>query len=157
MTTTEPNNDTSVDNPVGRFMVASGAVIELNTTGKILIVQRSRNLDWQPSEWEICYGRLDQFEDVETGLHREIFEELGIQEFEIIKPLRVWHIFRGSQKADNELIGITYHCRTKTQEIHISQEHMQYQWVNPQKALEMIQVSGIREDIQMYIKFSQVL
>ncbi|MBI3619608.1 NUDIX domain-containing protein [Candidatus Roizmanbacteria bacterium] len=43
----------------------------------MLILQRSRQLDWQPSQWEISYGRIDQFEDAETGLRRELYEELG--------------------------------------------------------------------------------
>jgi len=47
------NNQHTSENPVGRFMVASGAVIEMGTTGKILLIQRSSSLDWQPNEWEL--------------------------------------------------------------------------------------------------------
>jgi len=153
---TDPNNTSTEKNPVGRFMVAAGAIIELNDSGKILILQQSSKLDWQPSEWEIPYGRLDQFEDAETGLRREMKEELGIRSIEIVKVIRVWHIFRGSKKADNELIGITYHCRTKTEKMHLSDEHEEYQWVAPEEALTLVKVKGIRRDIEQFIRFQNL-
>lgn len=109
----QPNNVSTKENPVGRFMVAVGAVIELGNTGKILLNQRNSNLDWQPNMWEIPYGRIDQFEDLDKGLKRGVKEETGIENLEILSVLTAWHIFRGTEKsAQNELIGITYHCRT---------------------------------------------
>ena len=51
--TKDVNNLSSKSNPVGRFMVAAGALIELNSSGKILLVKRGNKLDWHPSEWEI--------------------------------------------------------------------------------------------------------
>ena len=137
-------------------MVAAGAVIELGTTGTILILQRNKNLDWQPGEWEIPYGRLSQFEDAETGLRREMKEELGLKDLEIVNILTVWHIFRGSKKAENELIGITYHCRTNQATIQMSDEHEQYQWVTPKEALTLIKVEGIRRDIEHFIRFQNL-
>lgn len=151
----DPHNKSSQKNPVGTFMVAAGAVLELDTTGKILLIQRNKDLDWHPKEWEICYGRIDQFEDVESGLRREVSEELGVGDMKILQVLRVWHMFRGSQKAENELIGITYHCRTTIQKIQLSPEHSHYQWVAPEQALEMIVNEGIKEDVkrsQKYLK-----
>lgn len=147
----EPNNQTTKENPVGRFMVATGAIIEHESSGKILLVQRSDDLDWHPGEWEISYGRIAQFESTEDGLRREILEELGIQDLEIVKVLRVWHIYRGSKRAENDLIGITYHCRTKSETIIISDEHQDYIWVEPKQALEMISVEGIKKDVETFI------
>lgn len=113
-------------------MVASGAVIEQDTTGKILLIQRSSTLDWHSNEWEIMYGRISQFEDTEAGLKREVSEETGITDLEIIDVLTVWHIFRGSEEvAENELIGVTYHCRTHQSEFKLSDEHQSYQWMYP--------------------------
>ena len=149
--TTEPNNKSSKKNPVGRFMVAAGAVIEFKTTGKILLVQRNKKLDWHPGEWEICYGRIDQFEDAEQGLKREVKEELGLNDLTVLEVLRVWHIYRGSKKAENEVIGITYHCKTNTEKITLSSEHSNVQWATPQKAIELIANDGIKKDIEVYM------
>jgi len=131
-------------------MVAAGAVIELNDSGTILLLQRNPKLDWQAGVWEIPYGRLKQLEDVETGLRRELLEEIGISDIDVLSVVRVWHIFRGSTKADNELIGITYHCRTRTKAIRLSDEHAQYQWATPKEALELCTIEGIKQDILQY-------
>ena len=149
----QPNNKSTSENPVGRFMVAVGAVIELGETGKILVNRRNSNLDWQPNEWEIMYGRIDQFEGLENGLKREIKEETGIEDLEIISVLTVWHIFRGSEEsAENELIGITYRCRTQTETVKLSPEHSSYKWITPQEAIGLSSVSGIRRDIGKFME-----
>jgi 8-oxo-dGTP diphosphatase len=153
----DPNNQSTSTNPVGRFMVAVGGVIELGNTGKILVTQRSSELDWQAEKWGLMYGRIDQFEDAVTGLRREVYEESGITDLEVGEVLRVWHIFRGSEKAENELIGITFHCKTQQETVFISEEHAQYKWMRPEEALSVIEVEGIREDIQLFIKKRQSL
>jgi 8-oxo-dGTP pyrophosphatase MutT (NUDIX family) len=83
-------------------------------------------------------------------LFREIKEELGITELEIVKLIRVWHLFRGSEKVDNELIGITYHCQTLSDRVVLSNEHQAYAWVMPQEAMNLIKVEGIRKDVEVF-------
>jgi len=148
---TDPDNHNSNENPVGRFMVAAGAIIELGTTGKILLAQRSKKLDWHPGEWEITYGRIAQFESPEEGLRREVKEELGLTDIEIGNVLRVWHIFRGSKKPENDLVGITYRCRTNNEMVTLSDEHEQYAWVTPEEAVSMIHIEGIRKDVELLL------
>lgn len=147
----QPNNASTATNPVGRFMVAVGGIIEHSKTGKILVIQRAANLDWQPGQWEVCYGRIDQFEDAETGLKREMKEELGLTDLTIKQIISCWHIYRGPKKAENELIGITYYCTTDTNSITLSNEHSAFNWVTPEEALQLIQVDGIRKDIERYL------
>jgi len=146
----QPNNQSTVKNPVGRFMVAVGAVIELGDTGKILVIRRAGEQDWRGGEWEIIYGRIDQFEDTETGLRREVREETGLTDLKIHETLRVWHIFRGPELAGNELIGITYRCTTSQEAVHISPEHTEYKWLTPEEALPLLSTPGIKEDIQLF-------
>jgi 8-oxo-dGTP diphosphatase len=144
------DNESSEHNPVGRFMVAVGAVI-INSEGKMLLVRRSQKLDWHPGEWEIMYGRLAQHEDAQAGLSREAREELGIT-ITVGKPLTSWHIYRGhEQTAHNELIGITFLATTNESEVKISDEHEEYCWVAPVEALALVQVDGIKRDIHAYI------
>lgn len=152
---TDPINVSTYKNPIGRFMVAVGAVMELSHTGKILLVRRHSSLDWRPGEWEICYGRIAQLESPEDGLRREVREELGIERFEIFETVRVWHIYRGSEKPENELVGITYRCRTEQEAVVISDEHEEYRWVTSTEALAIITTDGIRNDIEAYINLNQ--
>ena len=149
----EPNNQSTQHNPVGRFMVAVGAVIELEDTGKILLNKRSSKLDWHPGEWEIMYGRIDQHEGPIKGLKREIKEETGLEDIKVGEILSVWHIYRGQEEtAENELIGITYLATTKQKEVTISTEHDEYGWFTPEEALEMVKVEGIKRDVLNYIR-----
>lgn len=149
------DNNSSEHNPVGRFMVAVGAVV-VNTKGQILLIKRSSKLDWHPGEWEIMYGRIAQHEDAQRGLAREVQEELGI---EVVagSPLTCWHIYRGHEEsAHNELIGITFLATTEQLEIKLSEEHEEYRWVSPQEALDLIKVEGIKRDINAYINLQGV-
>jgi 8-oxo-dGTP pyrophosphatase MutT (NUDIX family) len=150
MTNKVVDNSNSKSNPVGRFMVAVGAVIS-NKGGKILLIQRSSKLDWHPGEWEIMYGRIAQHEDPQLGLAREVKEELGIT-IKPTTPLTAWHIYRGNEEtAENELIGITFLATTDQNNIVLSDEHQEYRWVSPTEALSLIKVEGIKRDINAYI------
>jgi 8-oxo-dGTP pyrophosphatase MutT (NUDIX family) len=144
------DNSNRAQNPVGRFMVAVGAVI-IDPAGKLLIIQRSSKLDWQPGEWEIMYGRIAQHENAQAGLAREAKEELGIS-ITPGKPLSCWHIYRGHEEtAENELIGITFLATTDQTEIKLSDEHEGYRWVTPSEALDLIRIDGIKRDILAYL------
>ncbi len=146
------DNSNTIKNPVGRFMVAVGAVIA-NPEGKILLIKRSQKLDWHPGEWEIMYGRIAQHEDTNAGLIRELNEELGIH-VTVGSPLTCWHIYRGHEEtAENELIGITYSATTTDMEIKLSDEHEEYRWVTPSEALSLVKVEGIHRDIKAYLNF----
>lgn len=149
------DNTNTEQNPVGRFMVAVGAVIA-NQNGEILLIKRSQKLDWHPGEWEIVYGRIAQHESPESGLVREVSEELGIN---IVTgaPLTCWHIYRGHEEtAENELIGITFVATTKKVKIQLSDEHDEYRWVTPADALILINVDGIKRDINAYIDLKMI-
>lgn len=144
------DNTSTKNNPVGRFMVAVGAVI-LNEEGKVLLIKRTATLDWHPGEWEIMYGRLAQYEDPQKGLKRELQEELGLS-VAVGPVLRVWHMYRGHEEtAENELIGITFRATTSQPEITLSAEHQEYRWVTPKEGLELIQVDGIRDDLRAFL------
>ena len=132
-------------------MVAVGAVIVHEKNKKILITQRARDLDWQPNEWEITYGRIDQHEDPQQGLKREVLEEIGLVDLKIHQVLRVWHLYRGPRTAENDLIGITFMCSTTADAIRLSDEHQTYRWVTPQAALRLISLEGIRQDVKAYL------
>lgn len=150
MSPDSPNNQSTATNPVGRFMVAAGAVIEHQQTGKILLVQRAATLDWHPNEWEVVYGRIDQHEDVETGLRRELREETGLVDLTVESLLTQWHIYRGPQAAENELIGLTFHATTRQSVINVSDEHQAYRWVTPEEALQLVTIPGILRDVRAF-------
>lgn len=140
-------------NPIGRFMVAAGAVIELAETQKILVIRRKAvgNDNWHEGTWEVVYGRIAQGESPEDGLRREVAEEVGITDLQIKRILTAWHIYRGEEKPENEVVGITYACSTSQENITLSPEHDAYQWVTAQEALELIEIAGIQRDVKAWM------
>lgn len=135
----------------GKFMVAVGAVIENQISGKILLLQRTHRSDFLPGVWEVPSGRMKQFEELEEALGRELFEETGIQGFEIVKPLTVSHFYRGEKTAEQEIVLIVYWVRTETEAVTISAEHDDYQWASPENARAVVGHPEIARDIATFI------
>lgn len=136
---------------IGRFLVAMGAIIENKNTGKILLLKRGIQKDFSPDIWEYPTGRLNQFEEPLNGLRREVFEETGL-EVDIIKPINIFHFFRGEQIAEKELVGIMYWCQASVEAVVVSEEHSDYQWVTVEEALKLVTKPSMQADIQAFIK-----
>lgn len=140
---------------IGHFMVAAGGVVELEGTGKILVLKRNSGHDVHEFKWELVYGRIAQGEDVETGLRRELTEETGLTEITVVQAIRVWHIYRGEEVPEKEVIGVSYYVTTPQEKVQISSEHLEYRWVTPEEALSLIDVEGIQEDVKRFIELKK--
>jgi len=135
------------------FLVAVTAIIENNSTNKILLIRRSDTSDDFPGCWEDVGGRLMQSESPEEGLKREIKEETGISDIEIIKPLTTFHVFRhGIEKIENELIGISYWCKTNSFNVILSDEHSDFRWVLPHEASVLTDHPILKNYLQIYLE-----
>lgn len=132
-------------------MVAVGAIIQHASTGKVLVIKRWNGDDYGAGQWDCPCGRLKQFEIPEDGLRREVFEEAGLSEINIIKPLRTFHYFHGDQKPENEVIGITYWCKTESNVVKLSAEHDEFKWLDPQEALGLVGDSPVKNDLLAYL------
>ena len=135
----------------GRFMVAVGAVIEHTPTGRVLLLKRAGTADFEAGLWEDLTGRVHQFEEPLDALHREVREECGLT-VEIVKPLTVFHLFRGERTPEHELIGIVFWCKTPSDRIALSTEHTDYRWLPPLDALSFIEHPGIRSDYEAFAR-----
>ena len=135
----------------GRFMVAVGAVIEHTPTGNVLLLKRADTADYEAGLWEDVTGRVHQFEEPEHALHREIREECGLT-VEIVKPLTVFHLFRGERTPEHELIGIIFWCKTHSDRVTLSPEHSDYRWLPPLDALSFIDHPGVRSDYEAFAR-----
>ena len=111
----------------GRFQVAGCAIIEKE--GKALVTRRSEGR-WTGGTWEFVSGRIEQGEDFEQGLKREVKEEVSL-EIELVSPLCVDHFYRGVEKTpENEVMMITYLCKWVSGEVKIKvDEQDKYEWV----------------------------
>lgn len=142
---------------IGTFVVAIGAAIELNNTGTFLMMKRAD--EYQKGVWEFVYGRVDQHEDFETGLRREVREETGISDLAVGDHFSTWHIYRGKKSAETEVMGVSFICRTSQETPKLSTEHSEYAWVTPEEAIKRSTVDGITVDckkLQKYLEQQKV-
>lgn len=135
----------------GKFTIGIGAIIEYSRSGKILLLHRAPSIDFASNQWDDVGGRMHQFETPEETLRREVKEETGLSNVAIVKPIDVSHYFRGEKIAENEMIVITYWCKTTSDEITLSKEHDTYRWVSPEEALSLVEDPPLKRNVQRYI------
>ncbi len=138
----------SLSEEVGQFTFCVAAILE-NTKGEILLVKRAPD---NPPEnvWDVVGGAVEQFEDPFEGLKREVEEETGITDFEIVKALDVFHWYQEEPKWD--MIGLTFWCKTNTREVILSEEHVKFKWLKPKDALKISNHQIVTSNLKQYIK-----
>lgn len=132
-------------------MVAVGAIIENTQTNKILLIKRSESLDFRAGIWEYPIGRMKQFEELDAALHRELDEEIGLREFRVVKPVSVFHFYRGERSQKNEVVGIVYWVQTDSETITLSDEHDEYKWITIEELSTFSLEKWIRRDFEFYV------
>ncbi|MDO8529762.1 MAG: NUDIX domain-containing protein [bacterium] len=103
------------------FMV--GQKSALIRDGKCLIVESAA----MPGFWELPGGRINKGEFKEPALRREIKEEIGLNEFDILGIVD-YDIFYN--KDANAAFCVTVHLiKNDLDEIILSDESLQYKWI----------------------------
>jgi 8-oxo-dGTP diphosphatase len=132
------NNPSQSHSQVGHFLAGIAALIWDPSTERYLLLQRSAYKDYASGAWECVTGRVDQGEDFEQALHREVGEEIGASvQIEFI--VATTHFYRGPASPENELLGIIYGCTIiNPHEVAIEAEHSQARWLTVQQAYEFL-------------------
>lgn len=136
----------------GLFYIGIGAIIEHNLNGKILLLRRCSEAEFAPNIWDDVGGRMRDLELPEETLKREIFEETGIEKLEILKPIDVSHYYRGEKKPENQMVVITYWCKTPSMDIKLSPEHDKYKWVSPEDAFSLLTDTNLKRNVKRFIE-----
>ena len=133
------------------FYIGVEAVVEKD--GKILISQRSHELDHAPGKWETPSGRAEANETLEDAAKREVKEELGI-EIEVVRPYATYHFFRGPEKIEHQ--GVSFWCKYVSGEVVLdTSEQIDYKWVTPEEAIEIIEDGNIKTSIRKFIEITK--
>jgi len=112
------------------FLVSQKALISYKN--KILILgKRNGNL----VTWELPGGLLEMNENLMEGLSREVNEETGLKISEN-HLFTIWdHYIEGFRFKDGRILNcrvieIAYKCNTLTNQVTLSSEHDNYNWVD---------------------------
>ena len=115
------------------LQVAAKAAI-VNSKGQVLIVREAANdkNNTKVGQWGLVGGRLNPGESFTDGLNREVKEETGL-EVSPLNPLYVGEWYPIIKNVPHQIIAIFILCKTKNQEVKLSQEHDRYKWIDPAK------------------------
>lgn len=104
---------------------------------KILVVQRSRELNFYPGYWNGISGFLDDNRALEQKVKDEIKEELGINSKNIIK-IKLGEIFDYDEpKYKKTWIVHPVLVEVATNQIKLDWEALNYKWIKPEEAKKM--------------------
>lgn len=119
---------------------ADSAHAVLIKNGQILIVRRSKTDQWKPHHYAFPGGKIQNNEDVLTGLARECKEETNLT----IEPQNFIFLQSVSDK-----LGHKFYLATQFDgEVRLNNEHDDFRWINPKDLSSFNTVS----DVQIVIK-----
>lgn len=106
------------------YRLSVKAVI-FDDANRILLLKRSPESKGNPDKWDLPGGKVDPGENFEEALHREIFEETGLN-------VSLNHVL-GTAESENPVYKVAYlifaaYCTGG--EVHLSHEHPSYAWVS---------------------------
>ncbi len=123
------------------------ACLLINPEKKFLLIQRAPKDDSLPGFWELPSGGIDEGENMETSVIREVKEESGIDiSNEGLKLVDSESYSFTKENGDiKNVTETTYLVSLKnTPEVILSDEHVNYQWVS---LLELEDVFEDKEDL----------
>ena len=106
------------------FLIGPRATIYNTKTNKVLLLQRNDG----NNAWEIPGGKRENNEDIVDALKREVKEETGLN-INNYKLVYVSTIFENDLVL-KPFLNIGYLCFTEESDIIISNEHLDYKWVD---------------------------
>ena len=94
-------------------------ILPVRQDGRMLLLQRLTGT------WEPPAGRLAPGESFERGAIREVYEETGL----LVAPQRLLATWVGESPGGGLLASVTYASRVSSNEVRLSNEHLEYRWV----------------------------
>ena len=123
--------------------------------GKVLILRESGNYSdgVNRSKYGVPGGRMNPGERFDECLQREVVEEAGLR-ITISRPFFVseWRpLVRGEQW---QITGIFFECFSETDDVVLSSDHDDFQWIFPQEYKKYNIVDNERPVFEAYLKLS---
>ena len=112
---------------------SAGIVLFRNVDSKILFLL----LHYPSGHWDFVKGKMEKGESIHETAIRETREETGITDITLLNGFEEWIEY--SFQFQGELVHkrvVFFLAETKTREVLISHEHLDYTWVDYQTAIE---------------------
>ncbi len=124
------------------FEKSAGAVIFRKEEGKIYYLL----LHYEMGHWGFPKGHIEKGESLEQTVRREVKEETGIEDIEILNGFKEWIKYFYKLKDKNIFKIVTYLlAETKQRKVKISYEHKGYAWLSYNDALNRLTFKNSKE------------
>ncbi|PIU01891.1 hypothetical protein COT68_00770 [bacterium (Candidatus Torokbacteria) CG09_land_8_20_14_0_10_42_11] len=112
-------------------MTKTVSIIITNHQDQILLLKRSPDKKWYPNKWDIISDKIKNGEDPVKCFERELWEEIGIKNYEKIenKPPYIY------QEGKRKWLVHPYLCKVNNEKVKLNQEHCEYKWMDLREAL----------------------
>lgn len=138
------------------FHLGVKALIQ-NGEGKLLLLRLDPKKIKDPrGEWDIPGGRIHRDESMEDALRREVYEETGLDSILQIIPFKMSlsPLRLPTRSGHVGLVLATYLCSCiDTNRIQLSDEHIDFDWVDPKRAAELLKTNFPVELIEALLNF----
>lgn len=105
--------------------------------GRILVVRRAAD-DFLGGSCELPGGGVDEGESLHEAVTREVREETGLQVTEV---LGMFPGFEYSTPKKPHVRQMNFLVRTATDDVHLSDEHDQYKWIESEEEVDALQAT----------------
>jgi 8-oxo-dGTP pyrophosphatase MutT (NUDIX family) len=115
---------------------AAGAVLFREEAGRRLYLLLRHE---QGGHWGFPKGRIEQGEGVLEAAMREVVEETGIRDIELVDGVSVTSRYPIRREGRPLLKTVTYYAaKVRNDSIHLSHEHTDGRWVSPDAATRLL-------------------
>lgn len=96
--------------------------------------------------WDFPKGHIEKGEKAEDAAKRETKEETGLKDIEIMEGFKetIKYFFKWKEKNILKFV-VFYLAKTETEDVKISGEHIGYQWLPYEEAVEQLTFNNAKE------------
>jgi 8-oxo-dGTP pyrophosphatase MutT (NUDIX family) len=129
---------------------SAGAIIFYQERGTIKYLL----LHYGAGHWDFPKGHIEKGESEEETLRREVFEETGIKQLEIIPQFRhtIQYFFKRENRTVKKFVTF-YLAKVKNKKIKLSFEHTGYKWLSYRQAKRQLTFQNAKEILQKANRF----
>jgi bis(5'-nucleosidyl)-tetraphosphatase len=99
--------------------------------------------------WDLPKGHIEKGEKELDAVRREVAEETGLTDIEFVEGFKEWIKYFFQWGSKNILKFVTFYlAETKTKDVKISGEHIGYEWLPYEEAVEQLTFKNARQIIK---------
>ena len=113
--------------------------IVINTEGKLLMLYRGNQTNFEPNKWGLPGGHIDDGETAETAAMRELIEETNLEPYSV-------ELLDSIDNGDQSR-SLYFVCKVKSTDSIIleNNEHYNYQWVNSSQLEKLDTILNLKD------------